>query len=168
MITNGAWNDDDFRLETPNLFSYTNNSVTYQAIGIGNKDGDYYILNRVNGSLLQVIPVGTSESEAINPDGGIIGLAAETNTTNPEIFIPSYYDLNASVQGIVYAYYPSNGISPWQFNSVGIVDGSVTAVPGAVLFGDTAGMVYAVDAANGNVLFQTQFNALVDGGITSV
>ena len=155
---------------TPNLFSLTtsmtNCSLPCNAIGLGSKDGNYYVFNRVDGTLIETFPIGTSE-DSIFSDGGIIGLAGTTNTTNPEIFVPSYYDLSNSVQGTVVALYPSKSASPWRFDAHGVVDGSVTVIPGAVLFGDVYGYVYAINISNGALLFQTKLQNSVDAGVTS-
>jgi outer membrane protein assembly factor BamB len=169
MISNGMWNDDDFG-STPNLFSFTSTStgLTYSALGLGNKDGNYFVIDRINGTMLEKVSIGTSEDNA-NPDGGVIGSGAETNTTNPEIFVPSYYDLNNSVQGDVVAFYPSNYLSKgiaWRFDAKGVVDGGLTVVNNAVLFEDYGAQLYAVSTKTGKSLWTHAIPAAGASGIT--
>ena len=53
--TGTATGDDlDFG-STPNLFSVSINGVVHSAVGLGSKDGYYYILDRMTGSLLEKV-----------------------------------------------------------------------------------------------------------------
>lgn len=151
---------------TPNLFAMTANNTIYEALGLGNKDGDYYILNRVNGVLLDKFPVGVKGNLGL----GIIGLAGFTYTSNPnepELFIPSYNNKNKTVCcGVVEALFPSNGSAAWRFNTVGMIEGSVAIAPGAIFFGDTKGNFYAVSIATGSQLFHVVLPSGAYGGVT--
>ena len=159
--------DNDFG-STPDLFSVTISGVTYQAVGIGNKNGVYYVLDRTNGKLLGSYPVGTGE-------GGITGVAGfyyPSGTVNPEIFIPSSDDKkihNKGVLGVVEALVPStgtSGTSAWRFTTPGDIDGSVAVVPGAVLFGDVFGNLYGVSISSGSQLWKTAIPFGVQAGVT--
>lgn len=158
--------DDEFG-DTPNIFTFTaNNGTTYNAIGDGRKNGNYYIFNRVNGALLENISIGSPETNSF-PNGGVIGLAAMTNTTNPELFIPSYYAPNTSSlnEGVVEAFYPSNQAIAWRVVTPGFIQGSISLIPGAVLFGDSTGNVYALSIATGKKLFTANIPDGIYGGV---
>ena len=155
--------DQDFG-STPNLFSVSINSIIHNAIGLGNKNGEYYILDRSTGQLLETDTIGIGE-----PDGdGIIGVTAfiYTSPNNPEIFIPSYNEQIGGYYGVVKALSPSTGAINWQFNTPGDIHGSVSAVPGAVLFGDEHGNFYAVSSASGTQLFHSTVPGSIEAGIT--
>jgi outer membrane protein assembly factor BamB len=172
--------DGDF-VSSPNLFSITtslaNCSLGCNAVGLGGKDGNYIVLNRLNGNFIERVQIGTSFDYA-NGDGGIIGLAGMTNTTNPEIFVPSYYTANSpnfcapTVCGIVKAFYPSNGVVAWSYDTSGVPDGSVTVIPGAVLVEDISystgkGQVYAISSKTGKLLWSHKLTNGGSGGVTS-
>jgi len=152
-----AGGDLDFG-STPNLFSVTIGSTTYSAIGIGNKGGTYYVLDRTNGNLLESIAIdSTGDGE------GIIGLAGYIyqSSNNPELFIPS--DYNSA--GVLSAYTPSNNQIQWSFSTPASLIGSVAVVPGAVLFGDTKGNLFAVSDA-GKQLFSQALPSGIYAGVT--
>ena len=149
-----------------NLFSVTIGSTTYNAIGLGSKDGKYYILDRTNGNVLETPQIGTDTYPS--GGGGIIGLAGfiYLSANNPEMFIPSYYSPNLSVCcGVVKAYIPSTNTVSWQFVTPGTIWGSVAVIPGAVLVGDVDGNLYAISTASGQQLFHTSLSAIY-GGVT--
>jgi polyvinyl alcohol dehydrogenase (cytochrome) len=162
-VTTG--HDYDFGA-TPNLFSMTLDGATYNAVGEGSKDGNYYIVNAANGGLLEKFSIGTAGS-----NGGIVGLPGfiyPPYTLGPELFIPAYYDIsNSSCCGIVSALIPSTGAMPWSVQTPGNIRGSVSVIPGAVLFGDLTGNMYVVSATNGTELFNMSFpNSSIEAGIT--
>jgi polyvinyl alcohol dehydrogenase (cytochrome) len=150
---------------TPNLFTLSYNGNMYRAVGIGAKDGNYYIVDRTNGNPIVTETVGTLDNK------GIIGLAGfyyPSTQGNPELFIPSSnYPGCSGCLGVVEALFPSSGNVPWRFPSGGLIVGSVAVVPGAVLFGDIYGNFYAVSIADGSQLFHTQVTPFgINGGIT--
>ena len=149
---------------TPNLFSVVINGVTHAAIGLGGKDGIYYVLDRVTGSLLEKVQIGTGSGE-----GGIIGLAGfiYLGTNNPELFIGSYNTVVGGDYGVVKALTPADGSIKWLFNTPGTVVGSVVVVPGAVVFGDASGNIFALSTGSGSQLFHTTVPGSVLGGVTA-
>jgi polyvinyl alcohol dehydrogenase (cytochrome) len=157
--------DSDFG-STPNLFSVTVNGITYNAIGLGNKNGIYYILNRVNGNFIEEFRIGSGGSYT-----GIIGLAGfiykNGNASDPELVIPAHY--NATNErgngGVVEAIYPSNGTMAWRFYTPGNITGSVAIIPNALLVGDTFGNVYALSLSSGTPLFHAGFWRGINAGI---
>jgi len=157
--------DEDFG-STPNLFTVTIGGVTYQAVGLGNKNGVYYILDRTDGKLLQTDPVGTTEAGIT----GVPGFYYPTGTINPVVFIPSADKTkihNKGVMGVVEALVPSTHSYSWRFKTPGDMDGAVALVPGAVLFGDTYGNLYGVSMATGGQLWHTTIPFGVKSGVTA-
>ena len=96
------------------------NGVTHAAIGLGGKDGIYYVLDRVTGSLLEKFQIGTGSGE-----GGIIGLPGfiYLGANNPELFIGSYNTVVGGDYGVVKALTPADGSIKWLFNTPGTVVG---------------------------------------------
>jgi len=155
--------DNDFG-SSGNLFSILLNGKTYQALGLGNKNGDYYVLDRTDGKMLKSYSIGTSL-------GGVIGLAGFVylSANDPEVFIPSadtqkIHDSNG--QGVVEALIPSTDTTAWKFHTPGSMIGSVAVAPGVVTFGDALGNLYALSTANGGVLWQTRLPFSIEGGVT--
>lgn len=164
--------DQDFG-SSVNLFSLTYNGLTYNAVGIGGKDGIYYIVNRNSGALIKTFKVGTWPYGHYG-GGGIIGISGflyenTSNTISPEIFIPSYTNQSApEYNGVVEALIPSTNTVAWRFKMKGIPVGSVSLIPGAVLVGDENGDFYAINTTTGNQVFNTIIPGVqIDAGITS-
>lgn len=158
--------DFDFG-SSANLFSVVINGITYNAVGIGNKNGLYYVLNRVNGQMLENISV----AYPLPPDGirGVGGFVYPSGSpVNPEVFIASSFGnvSEPNAQGIAEAFYPSNGAIAWKFYTPGELTGSVSIIPGAVLFGDNESNLYALNISNGKVLFYKNFSSSILAGIT--
>jgi polyvinyl alcohol dehydrogenase (cytochrome) len=165
---------------TPNLFTMDVNNVPTPVIGVGNKNGTYFVLNRQSGELLDNYIIGTPYSQYRVALGnatsnalaeGIRGLAGYTynqgTTVNPEIFIPSFYYSNSiSQRGKLEAIYPNNGTVAWSVLTQGALIGSVSIVPGAVIEGDADGNLYAFSTSTGAILYHTQFQNSVEAGIT--
>ncbi len=159
--------DKDFG-STPNLFDFSLNGVIHKAVGIGSKEGIYYVLDRQSGALL--------ENVTLVNNGGIIGVAGysypSNDITNPEIFIPTYANghpdfTNTSICcGALDAFVPSANNFAWKFKTLGNIVGSVAVIPGAVLTGDIKGNLYALSVRNGSVLWQTSLPAPILGGVS--
>jgi outer membrane protein assembly factor BamB len=151
---------------TPNLFSYyAHGKDQVQALGLGGKDGIYYILDRGRGKLLQEVPIA-------NPGNGhgIFGLAGfiypDGSGVNPEIFIPAGTNINKTCCGEVAAYFPQNQSFAWKYLTPGpVLYGSVAVVPGAVLVGDGGGNLYALSTVNGKPIFHAKLSPIY-GGVT--
>jgi len=171
-----AGDDLDFG-STPNLFTVKVNGIFHSAVGLGSKDGRYYVLDRTNGALLEEPMIGVPGDRL-----GIFGLAGFMARTagNPELFIPVHYNPSQSPLchdnstgvgtdgadcGAVRALFPKTGSIPWTFVSKGWVLGSVALVPGAVLFGDVEGNLYAI-STSGTALYHYQLPSGVFSGVT--
>jgi outer membrane protein assembly factor BamB len=150
---------------TPNLFTLTIDGTTYNAIGDGEKDGWYYILERDTGKPLEKFLVSLDSGDGIR---GVSGYIYLKGIGNPEIFILSDYN-NVSmpnVTGVAEAIYPSNDTVAWRFYTPGVLTGSVSIIPGAALFGDSLGNFYALNTTTGNVILHKNFGTLILAGIT--
>jgi glucose dehydrogenase len=166
QVYNNSYTGQDYDFgDTPNLFQIMLSGKLYSAIGEGGKDGNYYILNRVNGDLLEKYSIGTAGS-----NGGVIGPAGfiyPKYTFGPEIFIPTYYNNTNGCCGAVEALIPSTNTVSWMDITTGNIRGSVTVIPGAVIFGDLSGRMYAASTTTGNILFNKTFmNRSIEAGIT--
>jgi len=151
---------------TPNLFSLQYGGQTYSAIGLGGKDGIYYVLDRTNGKLIVEYQVGVVPPVG-QPSNGIIGLPGfiypSTPKVDPEVFIPTQ---GANDQGLLAALFPASGTYAWKDTTASYLLGSVAIAPGVVFAGDGGGYLYAVSSVDGSILYKTRvFGALV-GGIT--
>jgi polyvinyl alcohol dehydrogenase (cytochrome) len=158
-----AGRDNDYG-SSANLFSLSLNGKTYQALGLGNKNGDYYVLDRTDGKTLGSYSIGTSL-------GGVIGLAGfiYLSANDPEIFIPSAdtHKIDRDGLGVVEALIPSSDTSAWKFHTPGSMLGSVAVAPGVVIFGDSLGNLYALSTATGSKLWQTRLPFSIEGGVTT-
>jgi polyvinyl alcohol dehydrogenase (cytochrome) len=154
--------DKDFG-SSANLFSVTINGVPHQAVGLGGKDGIYYILDRVTGQFLEKAKIGDYTN------GGIRGLAGYEYlpSGDPMIIIPSDFKTATYCCANITALLPASNTIAWTFTDrVGSAIGSVALVHGAVFFGDTKGNLYALDSTSGKQLFKTHLPYGIYGGVT--
>src|SRR2546426_4078095 len=167
-----AGDDNDFG-STPNLFDLKIGSVVYQAVGLGGKDGKYYVIDRTNGHSL--VNRSMNSATTFVTESGIIGLAGfiysdgVPSNGNPQIFIPSTFRNSSTgkTHGLITAFNPSSNSTSWTFTAKGHVDGSVVIVPGAILFGDRKGFLYAISTADGHQLKKIDLPfGQIGGGVT--
>jgi outer membrane protein assembly factor BamB len=150
----------------PNLFKLRvgngKSAKDVPAVGLGSKDGWYYIIDRTNGHLIKPIPAKQA--------GGILGIGGYLPGDDDRaisIFLPTYktdYDLanpDVCCGGIV-ALDPRAGVPRWQVDAKANVLGSVALTKGAVVFGDLKGNLYAVAPGNGRILFQQNLGASIE------
>jgi outer membrane protein assembly factor BamB len=153
--------DKDFG-SSPNLFAIPG----HKALGLGGKDGIYYVLDRSTGQLLHKFNLSAGVTGQ-----GITGVASFTYTTNlqtPEVFIPVNYDSSVKCCANITAVLPASNSIAWKFKALGpLIVGSVTGVPGAILFGDTGGNFYALSTATGAVLYHAVLPSAIGAGITA-
>ena len=152
--------DYDFG-STPNLFS--DHTGKRLEVGLGNKNGYYYIVNARTGSLIRKV--------LVKQDGGVIGLGAVIPGPDggSEVIVPTFHNgdyPNEPCCGGLTALDPRNGEIYWTSTALGSVGGSVAAVPGAVLFGDDGGNLFAVATTDGTQLFHTQLPSPIGAGIS--
>ena len=152
------YNDDEDFGSSANLFTLPSN---VQAIGIGGKDGMYYIFNRADGQLIRKFNFGTKTGQIID-----IPSVVDTGNGNPEVFL--------AAGGVVSGLFPSQTTNAsaisWQYTVAGRnVYGSITSIPGAIVFGDEAGNFYALSSTNGHVLLKMSIpsSLRIDAGVTA-
>lgn len=152
---------------TPNLFTLHYNGKQYQAVGIGNKDGAYYILDRTNGQLISKYQVGTLIRLGTRGLAGFVYDGAPSKG-NPVLFIPSTNVQECTnCRGVVEALFPSNGTVAWKHYTTGQLIGSVAIAPGVVFVGDTHGVLYAISTASNATLYRLSLpHGIIDSGIT--
>jgi polyvinyl alcohol dehydrogenase (cytochrome) len=153
---------------TPNLFTVSIRGALHKAVGLGSKNGIFYIWDRVSGASLENATISSPLVQ-----GSIIGVAGYmTAANNPpacclEVFVPAYNgSVGISCCGIVVALSPTSNTFAWRFPASGQVIGSVAEVPGAVIFGDVKGNLYAVSSILGTLLFKTTLPGPVEAGAT--
>ena len=152
--------DADFG-SSPNLFLIPN----HKAVGLGGKDGDYYVLDRVTGKLLHKYLLSSGSQQGIT---GVGGFDYTTSKTAPELFLPVNSGTTAKCCANVVALLPATSTTAWTFRAAGPqIVGSVTVIPGAILFGDTGGNLYALSTTKGAVLFHTVLPSSIGSGITA-
>jgi outer membrane protein assembly factor BamB len=143
-------NDDDFG-SNPTLFQATINGVSHAMLGIVNKDGVYYALDRTNiaaGPLWKLrISVGGSEPSV---NASIPGAAYDG--TNLYVAGSGTTIGTQSCPGSLQALNPSNGTILWQDCLSASVLAPVLAVPGLLVVG-VGNTMNVYNAQNGRVLF---------------
>ncbi len=151
--------------ETPNLFTVSISGTTYQAVAAGSKNGWYYVVNAVNGDLLEKIQVSAGGGSA-----GIIGLAGfiYNSPNNPEVYVVGQNTGCKPVCTDVRAYLPASNTFSWTYTDKYHEVGSVSIIPGAMLYPDEGGYITALSLSSGSVLYRTQFQGSARGGITVV
>jgi polyvinyl alcohol dehydrogenase (cytochrome) len=172
----------DFDVGTPpNLFEFSRGKRTVQAVGVGDKEGTYYALDRRSFRVLWSRRVaegsvaGGFQATAAHADGVLYVAAHERrdgtslNTAIPPgqsaTFIESREGiilLQAGSRTHVMALDASSGAVLWQHT----VDGAATFAPlilanGVVFHGDVSGALRALDADSGELLWQTQLGGFV-------
>jgi outer membrane protein assembly factor BamB len=145
--------DSDFG-NTPTLFTAVINGVTRQMVGVANKNGYYYALDRTKLSAGPVwsvqLAVGGECPDcgdgSISPsafDGATLYVAAGTTTINATSCTSSISAIN-----------PATGAFVWRnCLTSGPTLGAVLAAPGLVV-ADSKTAVNVLDASTGNTLFQ--------------
>ena len=147
--------DSDFGT-TPTLFSAIIQGVSHQLVGVENKDGKYYALDRasigkgpiwkatiaVSGECPQCGQGGISPSAW---DGSTLYVAGGNTTIN-----------GSQCQGSLRALNPATGAFLWQYCMTnGPVLGAVTAVPGVVTVGEGVYLI-VLAAGSGKLLYSHQ------------
>lgn len=160
--------DKDFG-SSPNLFTAKIGGSLHQAVGIPSKNGNYYIVDRKTGALLETILPTAAKA-------GAVGVASyyyiNGNASNPEIYVPEYTNgpggfTNSSICcGHLEAIRPSTGKVLWNFTTPSNLVVSSLLIPGAVIVADERGDVYALGLSNHTVLWQTKLVAPIYGSPT--
>ncbi len=136
--------DSDFG-STPTLFQATINSVVHQMVGVVNKNGIYYALDRAH---ISAGPVWqdrlSSGNKSLSPsawDGTKLYVGNSATTINGKTCTGSVRALN-----------PATGAALWGYCAPGKVVGAITLVPGLIIMGADTRLV-VLDATTGQKLF---------------
>lgn len=137
----------------PNLFEVEIGGAVREVIGVGNKDGHYYVLDRdgVNEITGRVEPYWATRVVQGGAIGGVIASAAVgegkilfstavgLDLNNPQL--PAAWGLDAK-----------SGAVLWSSSEAGPSFAPTTAVPGVVFMGSLGGTLYAYDSDTGQTL----------------
>ena len=158
FLSHGAGHDYDFG-STPDLFTLNESGTIIPAIGLGSKDYHYYVLNRVNGTLIDDIRVSNR---------AIIGVAGFTypSPDDPEVFVPTTFANETCSCGEVAALFPINGSIAWKTYTPVSIIGSVALIPGAVIVGDGSGRIFAISMTSGAIITSRKIPQRILGGVT--
>ncbi|MEO8602994.1 MAG: PQQ-binding-like beta-propeller repeat protein [bacterium] len=131
-------NDDLSFGAVPNLFEVEIGGALRDVVGIGNKDGTYYLLDRdgVNALTGSIEPYWSTNVVPGGPIGGIIGSAS---VGDGKIVFSSGFGLSIShpQKPAVHALDPSDGSILWENSDVDTSYAPCSGVPGLALCGST-------------------------------
>ncbi|MGB2695227.1 MAG: PQQ-binding-like beta-propeller repeat protein [Dehalococcoidia bacterium] len=146
-------NDDLAFGAAPNLFSTTIDGKDRDVVGIGGKDGTYYLLDR-EGKSVRTDKIKPYWQRKLVPGGAIGGITGTPAVMNGVIYIgtaigesednfqqPSAHALDASTGDII-----------WQSDKTFPYFGGTSAIPGVVFMGGVDFRIRAIDAATGEVI----------------
>lgn len=144
----------------PNLWGIDDRDV----VGAGDKRGDYYALDRDTGEVVWMADM--TEGSIL---GGVIGTSAHgdgriyvgSNVGDPETNSPTG-------SAAVVALDDQDGSILWETEIEGSIYAPVTAIPGVVFVGTTAGMFHAFDAESGDELWNMEVPDQVGSGASVV
>jgi outer membrane protein assembly factor BamB len=154
---------------TPNLFSIRVGHRHRDVVGVGGKDGTYYVLDRTGTNVATGVAWNDADPSALpywrtkvvpgGGDGGIIGTAAVDERMRRVYFSTAPGtddDLFSPQQPTVHALDADTGRIVWQNTSEPNADASfapTSAIPGVVFVGkNVGGALRAYDAASGALL----------------
>jgi polyvinyl alcohol dehydrogenase (cytochrome) len=140
-------NDLDFGTG-PNLFTVTIQNKTRDVLGVGGKDGTYYLLDRdgKNQSTGRVEPYWQRNLVQGSDSGGITGTAAVVGDT---IFVGTAISQG---EAPVWAISAADGSVRWSQPKGAPFYGAASAVPGVVFMAGVDFQLHAYDASTGDIL----------------
>ncbi len=163
-------NDDLAFGAVPNLFSISVDGVQREVVGVGNKDGTYYVVDRDGGKVYwsrKVVPGGVADgiptTAAIDEAARRVYFATAGGTNPLEPQRPTVHTLNLDTGAIVWENTGETGL-------VGDASfGSTSAVNGLAIVGSAiVPQVRIYDTSTGKLLFQrTVGDGTTLGGIAS-
>lgn len=144
---------------SPNLFSARIFGQLRDLIGIGQKSGTYWALDRETGEF-----VWRTEISPPGPRGGIEATSAVTGTT---IAVPAtnWPDPAAPAAGLVSAVDTATGKILWSADQTAPAASPVAISDDLLVQAGIDGILHAYKLATGAELFQTDLGASVNGGI---
>lgn len=146
-------NDDLAFGAAPNLFAATIDGKERDVVGVGNKDGTYYLLDRDGENEL----TGTTEpywERNLVPGGSIGGITGTPAVGEGRIFIGTAIgeDVAQWQKPSAWALDASTGEVVWSEAAAAPYFGPVSAVPGVAFMGGVDATLRAFDTATGEVL----------------
>ncbi|MBM4247000.1 MAG: hypothetical protein FJ148_24945 [Deltaproteobacteria bacterium] len=139
----------------PNLFEIDYAGETREVIGVGNKDGNYYVLDRdgVNELTGRVEPYW---AKRVVEGGAIGGLIASAAVGEGKILFSTAVglDLDNPQLPASWALDRSSGDVLWSSSVSGPSYSPTSAVPGVAFMGSLGGILYAYDSDDGTPLVQ--------------
>ncbi|KAA0236074.1 MAG: Outer membrane protein assembly factor BamB [Acidimicrobiales bacterium] len=152
-------NDIDFA-GSPNLFEIDGRAV----VGLGNKDGHYYVVDRETGELVW-------ESAATGPGPSVEG----SNFSTGGFIGPTAVSEGIVVGGTgvgeppyMHAFDAATGEIAWQSDTAGPTYAPTTVVNGVAFMGGTDFTLRAYDLRTGEVLWDHEMMGIVSGGVAVV
>lgn len=131
--------DDDLDFgAVPNLFEAEIGGQVRDVVGVGGKDGTYYVLDRdgVNALSGRIEPYWQTNVVPGGSAGGMIGSASVGDGLIVVATAPGFSVFQPQ-KPIVHAFDPSTGAVIWQYSDVDPSFGSTMGVPGLALVGGT-------------------------------
>ncbi|MBI4514539.1 MAG: PQQ-binding-like beta-propeller repeat protein [Deltaproteobacteria bacterium] len=153
----------------PNLFAVELGGTTREVIGIGNKDGTYYLLDRdgMNELTGRIEPYWQTRVVEGGPIGGIIASAA---VGDGKVFFSTAIGESLSRPQLpaAWALGWSDGALAWSNSAAPPSYAPTTAIPGVVFMGGLVSSLYAYDADTGEQLQAFSVNNQVASAATIV
>jgi len=153
----------------PNLFEIEFAGATRQVIGVGNKDGNYYVLDR-DGTNEVTGSIEPYWSRKVVPGGSIGGLIASAAVGEGKVLFSTAIGLDISAPQLPAAWgldAASGGVL-WSSSDAGPSFSAASAVPGVVFMGSTAGTLFAYDSDTGAELVRLSARGTLGSAATIV
>jgi outer membrane protein assembly factor BamB len=148
-------NDDLAFGGVPNLFEIELAGKTRQVVGVGNKDGTYYVLDRdgVNQLTGRIEPYWQRK---VVPGGDIGGVIASASVAEGKVLFSTAIgtDIAALQRPAAHALNADDGSILWQNQTAFPSYAPTSAIPGVVFMGSISGSVVAYDSNTGEELIR--------------
>ncbi len=150
----------------PNLFTAEIGGAAREVVGVGNKDGTYYLLDRdgVNEMSGRVEPYWSTK---VVPGGAIGGVIASAAAGEGRVYFGTA--IGVSIEALqspsAWALGAADGVILWSNADVLPSFSPTTAIPGVVFSGSIAGFVDAFDASSGALLKRFNLGGPVSSGV---
>ncbi len=162
-------NDDLAFGAVPNLFEAEIGGETREVVGIGNKDGTYYVLDRygVNALTGRIEPYWSTR---VVPGGAIGGIIASPAVGDGSIFFSTGFGTSTSSpqKPAAFSLRASDGMLRWSNRAAPPSYGPTTAIPGVAFMGGVGFSIIAYDADTGAKLKEISLGGPVASGATIV
>ena len=153
----------------PNLFTAEIGGAVREVVGVGNKDGNYYLLDR-DGTNEITGRVEPYWAKRVVPGGAIGGLLASASVGDGKIFVSTAIgtDITDPQKPAASALDPSSGEFVWANMEAEPSYSSASGIPGVVFMGSLSGSVYGYDADTGAKLVSLPAGSTLGSAATVV